>query len=109
MEILVPQIREQSFAVIKMIPQERVSVRIAGEGENVDLPVPHIMKEIAEVAAEVPIPQSWSRLLMCSSRLTSAGIRTSRGADRRCDSASRHEGDRCSCRFSNTSNPGAEC
>ena len=45
---LVPQIREQSFEVIKVIPQERVSVRIVEQ--TVDILVPQIMDEIVAAA-----------------------------------------------------------
>ena len=41
-EIWVPQIQEQSLEVIKVIPQERVSIRIVEQA--VDLPVLQIME-----------------------------------------------------------------
>ena len=62
MEILVPQIQERSFEVIKVIPQERVSMRIAEQ--TVDLRGPHIMEEIVAVARLVLLVQKVVREIL---------------------------------------------
>ena len=62
--LLIPQERSQQrtvegdcgkSGVIKVIPQERVPVRIVEQ--SVDVTVSHVIKEIAELVAEVQVPQ----------------------------------------------------
>ena len=53
MDVPVPQIREQSVEVIKVVPEEWMSKRIVQQ--IVDVPVPQIPKQIVEVILGVVV------------------------------------------------------